>query len=173
MSIAAIRFILKCRYDIIGFNISSLTNVIKTILISITIAFFIAYIGNYMADLREFKFPVPGSDLNSIPCLILALALAPIGEETLFRGLLLGYMLEKRVNPWLAIGISAFLFSIIHLIPFSTAPGIQQAYIVGTAFIMSIIAGYLRKQTKSILPAISTHAGFNLGGLIISLLVYG
>ncbi len=140
------------------------------LLLLTVIAALIAYAELHTANMEGLKFPIPGIEKSHVQYPLLAFALAPIGEETLFRGLLLGYMLEKRISPWIAITVSAFLFSLTHIIPFSTAPMTQQVYVVGTAFVMSILAGYLRKRAKSLLPAITTHIGFNLGGFIITIL---
>jgi len=83
---------------------------------------------------------------------LIALILAPIGEETIFRGLLLGYMLEETVNSWIAIIITAFLFSLTHMIPFFIASITQQLFILISAFMMSITAGYLRKTSNLYYP---------------------
>ncbi len=134
------------------------------------IASLLAYIELHITSSEQFKSPIPGIEQNPIQYFLIALTLAPTGEETLFRGLFLGYMLRQDVNPWLAIIVSATLFSIMHMLPFYNAPIIQQAFVLVTAFLMSVIAGYLRKKTESLISAIITHAGFNLGGMIGALL---
>ncbi|MCD6408911.1 MAG: CPBP family intramembrane metalloprotease [Candidatus Verstraetearchaeota archaeon] len=166
LSITVVKFALKPEDNIIGFRIIGFTKILTVFLLSTLLAILIAYVELHTAPAERYSFPIPGVEEQGAMYFILAFALAPVGEETLFRGLFLGYILENDVNPWMAITISALLFSLIHLIPFSTAPLIQRTYIIGTAFIMSMIAGCCRKRMGSLLPAIATHVGFNLGGFI-------
>ena len=77
--------------------------------------------------------------------LLLAVSLAPIGEELLFRG-----YLQKRVG----IILSGLVFAAFHL-------GYGSFSEVLAAFSFSIIAGLEFKKTKNIYACILSHALFN------------
>ena len=168
LSIVITRFVLKHGYGFLGFRGVVPALMVKVFLATLAIATAIAYVELHLVSMHGSKLPVPGIKQNIALYILLALILAPICEETLFRGVLLGYMLEKQLDLRVSIITSAALFSLVHLLPFSTAPIHQRTFVVSTAFIMSIIAGHLRRKTRSILPAVITHSSFNLGGLIAS-----
>jgi membrane protease YdiL (CAAX protease family) len=53
---------------------------------------------------------------SSLPYLLLAIViLAPLGEETLFRGFLYKGLAESRAGPFTAILVSTILFALIHV----------------------------------------------------------
>ncbi len=73
---------------------------------------FIALVAN-----KLFTFPsVPNTAISSIPQkFILAVILAPILEELLFRKLYLGFLLNKYKFPqYYAVAVSALLFGLAH-----------------------------------------------------------
>ena len=73
-----------------------------------------------------------------------------IAEELLFRGLLLT-SLEKRMEPWQAIGFSSIFFGVMHLGWFNPLE-------VVFAYGAGVILAYLAYTTKSLTPAIAAHA---------------
>ena len=75
---------------------------------------------------------------------------APVMEEILFRGCILG-TLKKEMHPWIAIIVSAILFAVAHGTP------IGMIY----TFILGIIMGWLTVTFKSIVPSILFHAAYN------------
>lgn len=78
--------------------------------------------------------------------------LAPIAEETLFRGYLLGKLI-KTVPVWLAVLITSLLFGFIH-VGLSDHP----AWNLGIdTFALSIVLCLLRLQTKSIWASVLVH----------------
>jgi len=81
--------------------------------------------------------------------IILIAVIAPIIEETLFRGILLG-SLKKYCGSWTAIIISAAIFSALHMELFGFIPRLA----------LGIGLGYLYEKYNSLLPAIGLH-GFN------------
>lgn len=99
---------------------------------------------------------VSESFLSNKPIIdILTLAiLAPIGEECLFRGLILEKY-SKCMNVWVAIILQALLFGIFH------GNLVQGFYVLA----LGAINGYLVMKFGSVLPAILTHMilnGFSL-----------
>jgi membrane protease YdiL (CAAX protease family) len=79
---------------------------------------------------------------------------APIAEESIFRGLLQG-ALESRLRPWLAIIVAAAPFALMH--------GPQPA---GFFFLWSLPVGWFAWRTQSVRPVIVVHAINNLVGAV-------
>lgn len=73
--------------------------------------------------------------------------LAPIAEEFVFRGAALRALLEWTRKPWLAIVISALLFSLAHMNP------AQMVH----AFLIGMLLGWMYWRTGSIIPGIAFH----------------
>lgn len=73
---------------------------------------------------------------------------APIFEEVLFRGILLRGLLQNRVHPIMAIGLSSLLFGFAHLNPWQ----FLGAGLLGCVF------GFVYYQTKALWICILLHA---------------
>ncbi|QIX63039.1 CPBP family intramembrane metalloprotease [Hymenobacter sp. BT18] len=79
--------------------------------------------------------------------------MAPILEELLLRGVLLrGLLRNYPGRPWLAIGLSAVVFGLIHINP---------AQVVATALI-GLVLGWLYYRTQSLWLCMAGHALNNL-----------
>jgi len=78
-----------------------------------------------------------------VPVLVIV---APLTEEILFRGQFLRGFLD-RYPAGVAIGLSAALFSVMHMNPVQ-APA---------TFLLGILAGWLYYRTRSVWPAIAAH----------------
>lgn len=79
--------------------------------------------------------------------LILAVVVAPVTEEVLFRGVILRGLLS-RWKPWPAIAISAALFTAMHFNP-AQAP---------IAFALGLVLGWVYVRTRSLGLCILGHA---------------
>lgn len=79
--------------------------------------------------------------------ILMTVVLAPVMEETLFRGIIQGSIC-RRDGAVKAILLSALLFGAFHIIP-------QQAI---NAFLVGIILGYIYFRTGSLLSVIILHA---------------
>lgn len=95
-----------------------------------------------------------GDDLYEVGGTLLGLIsigiIGPIGEELLFRGAVLGSLLEwkpLRPVPWVAVLLSAAIFSLIHMNP-AQMPG---------AFLIGLFYGWIVYRTGSLLPGIICH----------------
>lgn len=98
--------------------------------------------------------------------LITAAVFAPIVEEVLFRGLLLGYLIERGVSKPLAAGVVVVAFGAIH---FYGGP-IQMA---ATA-VLGAAAVVLRLRYDSLVAPILLHSLSNvISGLLLLLIVVG
>lgn len=108
-----------------------------------------------------------GDELDDVGGTFLGLisigVLGPIAEELLFRGAVLGSLLEWRPirsMPWIAILLSAALFSLAHMNP---------AQMPGTIAI-GLLYGWLVYRTGSLLPGIVGHVFNNSLICILSML---
>lgn len=90
---------------------------------------------------------------------IYVVIVAPLVEEVLFRGLMLGKLLE-RMSPMWALGVSALLFALVHRDP-SFMP---------SQFATGVVMGLVRLRTGTLTAPIALHAGFNL--LMVVLLLF-
>jgi membrane protease YdiL (CAAX protease family) len=74
--------------------------------------------------------------------------MAPVVEELLFRGAILGHLLRQGRSPRMAIFLSALLFGIMHFNP------VQSFF----AFFLGLAFGWLYYRTGSVAPGIVAHA---------------
>jgi membrane protease YdiL (CAAX protease family) len=81
---------------------------------------------------------------------------APVGEELLFRGLLLR-ALVRRTSPPVAIGVAALAFALVHV---ALDPG--AGFAVPALLLLGLLSGYRAWRTGNLSQSILLHAGFNL-----------
>ena len=79
--------------------------------------------------------------------MLLAVIVAPIMEEMLFRGII-QESLTLKYGPLAGVLIAATVFGVVHIIP-------AQAI---NAFFIGLILGYVYLQTRSLIPVIMIHA---------------
>lgn len=77
-------------------------------------------------------------------------AIPAVAEELFFRGLVLPG-LAKRIDPKLAIAVTAILFGLVHLSPIAILYG----------SLAGAILGWVRLSTGSVVPCIALHGAFN------------
>ena len=87
--------------------------------------------------------------------------LAPIVEEIVFRGVLVGGLLRMRQKPWVAILLPALIFALFH--------GTYTQFVGTTLF--GIVCGWLYWRTKSLLPGILIHITTNSTFCVIAAFV--
>ncbi|MCR4314910.1 MAG: CPBP family intramembrane metalloprotease [Planctomycetes bacterium] len=85
----------------------------------------------------------------------------PIGEETVFRGLIHGgFASSGALRPFSAIMASSFIFAMAHFpVPYSLLP----------VFFVGAVLAFLFSRTKSIYPSIVVHGLFNAANLTMVL----
>jgi len=93
---------------------------------------------------------------------LLMLVLAPLAEEILFRGFIFGALLD-RLRPLAAAALSALLFAGAHL---AWEP---QAFL--SLFCLGLVSAYTYLLTRSLLPSIVLHVGYNAAILATALLL--
>jgi hypothetical protein len=86
-----------------------------------------------------------------------AVAAAPIGEEVIFRGLLLQGLLRRGVAVIPAVVASAAIFSLCHV----NIVGLPALFELGLVF------GFLYVRTRSVLPGMVAHLGSNLTATLL------
>ncbi len=91
--------------------------------------------------------------------------LAPLGEETLFRGLAEGYLMASHEPLYITILLPALLFAIVHIGPLN-----RRKLLLVEVFLIGILLGYLRTMTASLIPVVVSHSAINIGSLVFRLL---
>lgn len=105
--------------------------------------------------------PIFGDNPAAIAIGFVAAALvAPIAEETFFRGFMLGG-LRQRFGAMGALLISSTFFALLH----------QPITIFPVIFVLGLMLGLLWLQTGSIWPGIFMHATFNMIGFLAQFIV--
>lgn len=131
--------------------------VIQVALASILTAY-LPFFEKLMTDYSELMGNLVSDSLGLT--ILLTVILAPIAEESIFRGLTLGK--AKTYMPlWVANVVQAVLFGIYH------GQLVQGVY----AFIMGMAFGYVAIKCNSILPAIVLHMVVNGSALFVEYLL--
>ncbi|KGN51910.1 uncharacterized protein LOC101219539 [Cucumis sativus] len=101
--------------------------------------------------------PLIGSSSISTACLVgITGVLAPVLEETVFRGFLMVSLTKWTPTP-VAVLISAAVFALAHLTPGE----FPQLFVLGTAL------GFSYAQTRNLLTPITIHALWNSGVILL------
>lgn len=85
---------------------------------------------------------------------MIVIVLAPVVEEIVMRGIILGGLLEKYSSEWMALLVSTLIFSIIHFNP---------AQSVG-AFFLGLLCGWAYLKLKNLIAPIIVHSVSNAFG---------
>jgi len=99
---------------------------------------------------NEFFDNLMGVEVSLFQSLLLMALVAPLTEEVLFRGLLLGGLLKTR-PPWLSIAFTAGLFALMHL----------NIWKFPAAIATGILFGWWYSRTMSVWPCVFGHAMYN------------
>lgn len=139
------------------------------ILNSIFLAIGVFVLADQLDRIIQTFFPMPQTMINAmeemmtfrtifdgIIIIVSGVILAGLCEEMLFRGIFQG-TLETRWNPYGAVVISACLFAMVHLLPWTMVQ----------IFLMGLVLGYITLKINSIIPAAIVHGGNNLFSIIM------
>lgn len=99
---------------------------------------------------------IPGGTFELVCVFLGVVIVAPIAEESIFRGFV-QKTLESRGDVTKAVLITSAIFSLIHL----------QHYWLVQLLVLSVVLGYLAWRTGSIIPGILIHAFNNCWSLIL------
>jgi membrane protease YdiL (CAAX protease family) len=97
-----------------------------------------------------------------LPLLWLAVVVvAPIGEETLFRGFLFRGLLRAPRDTWPVIAITALLFALMHVQ--------YDWFVIAQVFAFGLLLGWMRWASGSTILTILLHALINCEGMLETL----
>ncbi|WP_138758392.1 CPBP family intramembrane glutamic endopeptidase [Modestobacter altitudinis] len=109
-----------------------------------------------------------GSVVSIVVLVVVAVVLAPIAEELMFRGLLLRSFMH-RMSFWPAAGLSTFLFGAFHVYEVDTVAGaVTLACSVG---VLGLVNCHLVRITGRLTPGIMVHATCNALAVAVVLLL--
>lgn len=121
------------------------------------------HIPMYWGD--RISFPIQQKETQDIYWGVLsAVILAPLTEDTIFRGYVVE-MLKERMNQWVAIIIGSLIFALIHLQYFG--PGLT-VYM----FVWSILTCFLYVKFDNIYPSLIFHALNNIWAYIFVPMIF-
>jgi membrane protease YdiL (CAAX protease family) len=89
---------------------------------------------------------------------VVAVLIAPLCEELMFRGLLLR-SLRRRMSPEWAVIVQALAFALAHPM---LSPTIGDLAVVPALFLLGAVSGLVALRRGDLSPSIMMHAGFNL-----------
>ena len=100
-----------------------------------------------------------------LPWLVLAVVVvAPIGEETLFRGFLFRGWNRSPSDAWAAIIVTALLWALVHVQ--------YDLYFMGQVFAYGIVLGWFRWVSGSIILTMLLHGLINFGGMVETFMAF-
>jgi len=98
----------------------------------------------------------PAGPAGVVMTFLIAVVLAPLAEEVVFRGVLLSAF-DLRWGATAGIVVSSALFAAMHVTPFAIPP----------IFVLSLVLGWLFERTRSLTVCVVAHAVFNGSGLVL------
>jgi membrane protease YdiL (CAAX protease family) len=106
------------------------------------------------------KALMPGGPLTAggLATLLAYAGLAPLGEETLFRGMLYTAV-RDRLGRVAAVLVSSVCFTLMH--------AGQLRYLLVLMFSVAVVLAILRERTGSLLASIIAHAGLNVTAILV------
>jgi len=105
-------------------------------------------------DVKRIFDQAGGVDLGLL--VFAVLAIGPVGEEVLFRGVLLRG-LQRRLPTGSAVFVSALAFALVHV---ALDPG--SGFAVPPLVLLGLVSGWRAVATGSLSQSIYLHVGFNL-----------
>jgi uncharacterized protein len=94
--------------------------------------------------------------------------LAPLVEETLFRGLLQTYI-RRHLGSRQAIVITSLCFALFH---YAAGQELSNVSIIGSLFVLALFLGFLYEKQGTIVAPMLLHASFN-GISVLNLYLFG
>lgn len=137
------------------------TVVLAIVLGVVSIFGFAVFSGGFDTLLRALGYDsssyITLNPLTTILFLLATAVFAPVVEEVVFRGFILGG-LKSKFNSFLAVVLSAIAFSLMHFSPAQTA----------YQFCLGVALGFLAVNSNSVLPCIIAHSASNLTAFVVS-----
>ena len=155
----------RCRWEALGFRKFDIKKGLLLVLIVTAVG--IAVSIGYEALLEKLEWgtssdiylPFNANGIGIAFFAIIAVVVAPLAEETFFRGFMF-QGIRKRLNfAWTAI-ISAAIFALAHMSPSGLVP----------IFILGLMLAWLFNKTRSIWPCMIVHCAYNSIALIFMII---
>lgn len=102
------------------------------------------------------------TNLTKIALVIMVVVVAPVVEESMFRGVVLRAAM-RRMSCAPAVIVSGAAFSLLHLLDPSTFPGMP------TLFGFGMLSAVIALRSGSLSRSICFHAGFNILAVVVLL----
>jgi membrane protease YdiL (CAAX protease family) len=114
--------------------------------------------------------------LDAGSALLTALVVIPVStillEEVAFRGVLFGFLHQRRRTAW-AFGVSSTLFGLWHILPsLPAARFVTVAAVVGITGLLGLLLCELRRRSGSLLAAVGGHWAANGFGVLLAALLW-
>ena len=116
-----------------------------------------AVAGHHVSNPEQVPTTVTGGFL--VLSGIVVVVLAPLAEETFFRGFLYRG-LRRRFSAWPAALISSFFFGIVHF------AGLRFLLIIPALIVVGVVLAFVYEKRQSLLASVAAHATFNLIGFL-------
>ena len=121
------------------------------------------YIPQSHTLLREMS--ESGTIISLCLTIVLAVVVAPVTEEIIFRGLMQGTLSRLYRSRWLGIVVTAAIFAALHLtIKEEVAAGecsLAMLETIPPLFFLGLVLGYAYEKSQSLYRPICIHVGFN------------
>ena len=142
----------------------------------INIIYTISFLFIYIVIFKEFPAALFGNNVNALQLLSIAIFVAPLVEELLFRGFIQGlwqklYDHKEKMPIKLIIVTTALLFTISHFGFLFNVSVKQFLFTTVPLFILALYMSGLRYKYQSIVPSIFAHLGFNLNMVFMGVLM--
>jgi membrane protease YdiL (CAAX protease family) len=121
--------------------------------------------GRAAAQASNVRLSHPGA-VSIVVLALTAVVLAPIGEELMFRGLILRTFM-RRMSFWPAALLSTALFALFHVYEVHTVVG--AVTLASEVAVLGLCNSYLVRITGRLTPGIMVHASFNAIALAFAL----
>lgn len=141
------------KWTLIGYGVTMAVNLIFNTLFVI--------IQSFGVKMSVPEMPASNSWISILLSFVFVAFLAPISEEIIFRGSILGN--TAKCGEWFAIVMSGVFFGLTHA-------NYQQIFF---AVAMGIIAGYITIRAHSIVPSVALHITMNFLSTVQLALVNG
>jgi membrane protease YdiL (CAAX protease family) len=145
--------------DVLGLRIAPARVFMRWLGIFVLVIVGIELLGLVLPDLQsDFMRDIMESVTDRATLIIGIGIMAPIFEELLLRGVLL-YSVERVSNEHIAVALSAFVFTILHLQ--------YEVWIMLLILPLGVVLGYARVRSGSILVPIVLHILNNTGSILL------
>jgi membrane protease YdiL (CAAX protease family) len=155
----------RCRWEALGFRKFDIKKglllalIITVIGVGISIGYEALLQALGWSTSSDIYMPFNANGIGIALFAITAVIVAPVAEETFFRGFMLQGIGKRLGYTWGTV-ISSALFALAHISPTNLVP----------IFILGLMLSWIYYKTKSIWPCIIVHAAYNSIALIFMII---